>query len=176
MLPICYFECPIPVEFPGQVLEPELVVLVAPPLRGREPLQRGSRRHGQRGRDAQLRHEAGADVDVAEGHDRLVHVVVDGQLEALAALRAEPVVVDLGVEQDGEAVLLAQLDARPDRVRVVGHDRVEGDRLQLRVERDLRLDQRADAVVRAEERQQAGEGARVLGDALVGRPQHAVLA
>ena len=34
-----------PVEFLGQVLEPELVVDVAPPLVGREPIQRNLQRH-----------------------------------------------------------------------------------------------------------------------------------
>ena len=43
----------------------------------------------------------------------LIHVVVDGDLEALPALRREPVVVHLGVQQDAQPVLLAQLDSRP---------------------------------------------------------------
>ena len=36
-----------------------------------------------------------ADVDVTQGHDWLVHVVVDGNLETLATLWTEPVVVNL---------------------------------------------------------------------------------
>ena len=43
----------------------------------------------------------------------LVHVMVDGDLEPLAALGREPVVVHLGVQQDAQPVLLAQLDSRP---------------------------------------------------------------
>ena len=39
--------------------------------------------------------------------------MVDGDLEALPALRREPVVVHLGVQQDAQPVLLAQLDSRP---------------------------------------------------------------
>ena len=44
----------------------------------------------------------------------LIHVVVDGELEALPALRREPVVVHLGVQQDAQAVLLTQLDSGPE--------------------------------------------------------------
>ena len=40
--------------------------------------------------------------------------MVDGELEALPSLRREPVVVHLGVQQDAQPVLLAQLDAGPE--------------------------------------------------------------
>ena len=44
----------------------------------------------------------------------LIHVMVDGELESLPALWREPVVVDLGVKQDAQSVLLAQLDTGPE--------------------------------------------------------------
>ena len=47
------------------------------------------------------------------GASHLIHVVMDGKLESLPALRREPVVVDLGVQQDAQPVLLAQLDSGP---------------------------------------------------------------
>ena len=42
--------------------------------------------------------------------------MVDGELEPLPALRREPVVVHLGIQQDAQPVLLAQLDSGPDVV------------------------------------------------------------
>ncbi len=99
-----------PVEAAGQVLELQLVVEVASPLlRGEAPPCRLGGVPQRRG-DGELGDEPRAEVDVAECHDGLVHVRVDGQLEALPALGREGVVVDLCVQQQRQAVLLAQLD------------------------------------------------------------------
>ena len=58
-------------------------------------------------------------------------------LESLPSLGRECVVVDLCVEHEREPVLLAEHDARLDRVRVVLHHRLEGKVEQRLVERDL---------------------------------------
>ena len=54
-------------------------------------------------------------------NSHLIHVMVDGELEPLPALRREPVVVHLGVQQDAQPVLLAKLDSGPESGFRVSH-------------------------------------------------------
>ena len=82
----------------------------------------------------------------------------------------------LGVQQNGQAVFLSELNSRFDLFRVVDHESLEGDVLEVRVESDLRFDQGAKAVVRPEEGKQTREALDVFLDATVRRSQYDVLA
>jgi hypothetical protein len=85
----------LPIQTAGQVLELQLAVEVTSALLGAEAPPGRLRGVPQRGRDTQLRDEARAEVDVAQGHDGLVHVRVNGQLEAFSSLGGKCVIVNL---------------------------------------------------------------------------------
>ncbi len=73
----------------------------------------------------------------------------------------------LGVQKNGQPVLLSELNSRFDLFRVVDHESFEGDVFEVRVECDLRFDQGAKAVVGPEEGKQTREAFDVFLDATV---------
>ena len=85
-------------------------------------------------------------------------------------------ITDLGIQQNGEPVLFSQLYPRLDLFCEVDHQSFDGNVLEVPVEGDLRLDDGAEAVVRAEERQQAGELLDVFLNPPIGGAKNKVFA
>ncbi len=64
----------------------------------------------ERGRDGDLEDGTGGDVELLDGHDGLVEVVVHRDLEALARHQVERVVERLRVQEHTQPVRLANLN------------------------------------------------------------------
>ena len=108
-----------------------------------------SRRYGH------LKNPARGNVDLPDAHNGHVLVMMHGQFEAFARVQRVRVVEGLGVQPQTEAVNAADVGGLFNVGAFFAEHFLSVNRIVQRlVERDLRLDDRADAVVGAEERRE----------------------